>query len=139
MKKQLLVAASAVTLALFTLPALSQNLAIVNGKAVPKTRADALTQQLVRSGRPITPDIEAQIKEEVIAREIFMQEAAKRGLDATEDYRGQLELARQTILIRELFSDFQKNNPVTDADIKAEYDATTWWKRKSRPRPSWPA
>jgi len=61
MKKQLLVAASAVTLALFTLPALSQNLAIVNGKAVPKTRADALTQQLVRSGRPITPDIEAQI------------------------------------------------------------------------------
>ena len=122
MKKQLLVAASAVTLALFTLPALSQNLAIVNGKAVPKTRADALTQQLVRSGRPITPDIEAQIKEEVIAREIFMQEAAKRGLDATEDYRGQLELARQTILIRELFSDFQKNNPVTDADIKAEYD-----------------
>ncbi|MFY7905953.1 MAG: peptidylprolyl isomerase, partial [Burkholderiaceae bacterium] len=39
-----------------------------------------------------------------------------------EDYRGQLELARQTILIRELFSDFQKNNPVTDADIKAEYD-----------------
>ena len=152
MKKQLLVAASAVTLALFTLPALSQNLAIVNGKAVPKTRADALTQQLVRSGRPITPDIEAQIKEEVIAREIFMQEAAKRGLDATEDYRGQLELARQTILIRELFSDFQKNNPVTDADIKAEYDkfvAANGGKeyrarhilveKKSRPRPSWPA
>ncbi|MEY4075023.1 MAG: hypothetical protein RJA29_2380, partial [Pseudomonadota bacterium] len=41
MKKQLLVAASAVTLALVTLPALAQNLAIVNGKAVPKTRADA--------------------------------------------------------------------------------------------------
>ncbi len=122
MKKQLLVAASTIALALFTLPALSQNLAIVNGKAVPKTRADALTQQLVRSGRPITPDIEAQIKEEVIAREIFMQEAAKRGLDATEDYRGQVELARQTILIRELFADFQKTNPVTDADIKAEYD-----------------
>jgi peptidyl-prolyl cis-trans isomerase C len=122
MKKHLLVAASAISLALISLPSLSQNLAIVNGKAVPKTRADALTQQLVRSGRPITPDIEAQIKEEVIAREIFMQEAAKRGLDATEDYRGQVELARQTILIRELFADHQKNNPVTDADIKAEYD-----------------
>jgi peptidyl-prolyl cis-trans isomerase C len=34
----------------------------------------------------------------------------------------QLELARQTILIRELFSDYQKANPVTDADIQAEYD-----------------
>jgi peptidyl-prolyl cis-trans isomerase C len=31
---------------------------------------------------------EAQIKEEVIAREIFMQEARKRGLDATDDYQG---------------------------------------------------
>jgi len=122
MKKHFLAAASAMTLALCAVPALAQNLAIVNGKAVPKARADALTQQLVRSGRPVTPDIEAQIKEEVIAREIFMQEASKRGLDTSEDYRGQVELARQTILIRELFADFQKNNPVSDAEIKAEYD-----------------
>jgi peptidyl-prolyl cis-trans isomerase C len=64
----------------------------------------------------------AQIKEELIAREVFMQEARKRGLDASDDYKTQLELARQTILIRQLFADFQKKNPVTDADIKAEYD-----------------
>ena len=51
-----------------------------------------------------------------------MQEAQKRGLDATDDFKAQMELARQTILIRELFADYQKNNPVTDADVKAEYD-----------------
>ena len=51
-----------------------------------------------------------------------MQEARKRGLDATEDYKAQLELARQSILIRELFANFQKKNPVTDAEIKGEYD-----------------
>jgi peptidyl-prolyl cis-trans isomerase C len=100
----------------------AQNVAIVNGKAVPKTRVEALAQQVARSGRPVTPEIEAQIKDEVIAREVFMQEAQKKGLDATDDYRAQLELARQTILIRELFSEFQKNNPVTEADIKAEFD-----------------
>jgi peptidyl-prolyl cis-trans isomerase C len=33
-----------------------------------------------------------------------------------------MELARQTILIRSLFADYQKSNPVTDADIQAEYD-----------------
>jgi peptidyl-prolyl cis-trans isomerase C len=63
-----------------------------------------------------------QLKDEIIAREIFMQEAQKRGLDATEDFRQQMDLARQTLLIRELFADYQKTNPVTDADIKAEYD-----------------
>jgi peptidyl-prolyl cis-trans isomerase C len=101
---------------------LAQNVAIVNGKAVPKSRVEALAQQVSRSGRPVTPEVESQIKDEVIAREVFMQEAQKKGLDATDDYRSQLELARQTILIRELFAEFQKNNPVTEADIKAEFD-----------------
>jgi peptidyl-prolyl cis-trans isomerase C len=100
----------------------AQNVAIVNGKAVPKSRVEALAQQVARSGRPVTPEVESQIKDEVIAREVFMQEAQKKGLDATDDYRAQLELARQSILIRELFSEFQKNNPVTEADIKAEFD-----------------
>ena len=100
----------------------AQNIAIVNGKAVPKSRAEVLTQQLIRSGRPVTPEVEDQIKEEVIAREIFMQEAQKIGLDASSDFKEQMELARQTIMIRELFMQFQKNNPVTDAEIKSEYD-----------------
>ena len=102
--------------------ALAQNLAVVNGKPVPTSRVEALKQQVERSGRPVTPEILAQIKEELIAREIFMQEARKRGLDASEDYKAQLELARQSLLIRELFANFQKKNPVTDAEIKAEYD-----------------
>ena len=112
----------AVVLAGLSLSAAAQNIAIVNGKAVPKSRAEALAQQVARSGRPITPDVEQQIKEEVIAREIFMQEAQKRGLDASDDFKNQIELARQTILIRQLFADFQEKNAVTDADIQAEYD-----------------
>jgi peptidyl-prolyl cis-trans isomerase C len=109
-------------LAALSFSAWSQNLAIVNGKPVPSSRVEALKQQVERSGRPVTPEILAQIKEELIAREVFMQEARKRGLDASEDYKTQLELARQSLLIRELFANFQKKNPVTDAEVKAEYD-----------------
>ena len=119
MKKQML---SAALVALLAVPALAQNLAVVNGKPVPSSRVNALKQQVEASGRPVTPEVLAQIKEELIAREVFMQEAKKRGLDASDDYKTQIELARQTILIRQLFADFQKKNPVTDADIKAEYD-----------------
>lgn len=105
-----------------SLSSIAQNIAIVNGKPVPKSRVEALTQQLIRSGRPVTPEVQDQIKEEVIAREIFMQEAQKMSLDASSEYKDQMELARQTIMIRELFLDFQKKNPVTDEEIKAEYD-----------------
>jgi peptidyl-prolyl cis-trans isomerase C len=108
--------------AVLSMSAWAQNLAVVNGKPVPSSRVEALKQQVERSGRPVTPEILAQIKEELIAREIFMQEARKRGLDASEDYKAQLELARQSLLIRELFANFQKKNPVTDGEIKAEYD-----------------
>ena len=123
MKKQVLLAtAFASLLALTAQGALAQNVAIVNGKAVPKARLDALAQQVAKSGKPVTPEMQGQLREEVIAREIFMQEANKRGLAASEDYKIQMELARQTIMIRALFADYQKKNPVSEADLKAEYD-----------------
>ena len=119
MKKQMLAAA---LVALLAAPAFAQNIAVVNGKAVPTARLNALKAQIEKSGRPVTDDMLGQLKDEIIAREIFMQEARKRGLDASDEYKAQLELARQTILIRELFADFQKKNPVTDAEVQAEYD-----------------
>ena len=123
MKKQMIwTAVATAAFACLSMGANAQNIAIVNGKAVPTSRVEALAQQVARSGRPVTPEVEAQIKEEVIAREIFMQEAQKRGLDATPEYKSQIELARQTILIRELFAEFQKTSAVTDADVQAEYD-----------------
>lgn len=123
MKKQIFSAIAAATLlSALAVPAAAQNVAIVNGKPVPMARVDALAQQLARAGRPVTPEMMGQIKDEVIARELFMQEAQKLGLDASEDFKAQMELTRQAILIRELFATFQKNNPVTDAEIKAEYD-----------------
>jgi len=121
MKKQLLQAVAAAAL-LGAVPAFAQNAAIVNGKPVPKARMDMLAQQLAAAGRPVTPEMQTQLREEVVMREVFMQEAQKKGLDATDDFKAQMELARQAVLIRQLFEDFRKNNPVSDAEVKAAYD-----------------
>ena len=122
MKKQLFSALTVAALMAGAPVAFAQNVAIVNGKAVPQSRVDALVQQVTASGRQVTPEMQTQIKDEVIAREVFMQEAQVRGLDATPDFKVQMELARQTILIRSLFADYQKKNPISDEEIKAEYD-----------------
>ncbi len=122
MKKQFFSALTVAALVAGAPLAFAQNVAIVNGKAVPQSRVDTLVQQVTASGRQVTPEIQAQIKDEVIAREVFMQEAQVRGLDATPDFKVQMELARQTILIRSLFADYQKKNPISDDEIKAEYD-----------------
>ena len=105
------------------LGAQAQNIAVVNGKAVPKARVEALLTQATRQGgQARTPELEQQVRDEVVLREMFMQEAERRGMAGSADYKLQMELARQTILIRELFSEYQKKNPVTDAEVQAEYD-----------------
>ncbi len=104
------------------LGAMAQNVAVVNGKAIPKARVEALMEQAIKSGQPKTPELEAQVRDEIVLREMFQQEAEKRGLAATPSYKTQMEFARQSILIRELFNDYQTKNPVTEAAVKAEYD-----------------
>jgi peptidyl-prolyl cis-trans isomerase C len=104
------------------LPGAAQNIAIVNGKPVPKARMETLVTQATRSGQAVTPEMERQARDQLVLREIFAQEAEKRGIGGTREFRAQLELARQSLLIRELFEDHKRKNPITDAAAKAEYD-----------------
>jgi len=105
------------------LAAQAQNVALVNGKPVPKSRVESLLQQATRQGnQPRTPELEQQVRDEVVLREMFLQEAEKRGLAGSADYKAQMELARQSILIRELFADYTKRTPVAEAEMKVEYE-----------------
>lgn len=123
MKKQLLSSlVAAALLGGIALPVSAQNLAIVNGKPVPKERFETVKQQVERTGRQITPEIEARVKDQIITAEVFTQEAQKLGLDGTASFRAQMDLTRQQILINELFADYQTKNVITDAEIQAEYD-----------------
>ena len=112
----------AILFAAAALPAFAQNLAVVNGKPVPSSRADTMVKQMASQGQQDTPQLRAMVKEEMINREILMQEADRRGLSNTPDVKNQMEIARQSIVIRALVSDFIKKNPVSEADMKAEYD-----------------
>lgn len=104
------------------IPAMAQNIAVVNGKPIPSSRADVMIKQMASQGQADSPQLRGAVKEELINREILMQEADKQGLINTAEVKTQLELARQSIVIRSLIGDFVKKHPVTDADIKAEYD-----------------
>jgi peptidyl-prolyl cis-trans isomerase C len=132
MKKSSFLATSA---AFFALAALSvfaqtstissgstQNMATVNGKAVPKARLDLMMEQAAKAGQAVTPDMVDKLREAIILRELCMQEADKLGLTGSDDIKAQVDLARQLIVIRELFADYQRKNTATDADVKAEYD-----------------
>jgi peptidyl-prolyl cis-trans isomerase C len=117
------IAAAAAALALcIPLAAQAQNVAVVNGKAVPKARVDALLKQAVKPGQPVPPELEARARDVTVQQEILSQEAERRGLAATPDFKQQMELVRSRVLVDALRADFEKKNPVTEAEMKAEYD-----------------
>lgn len=117
-------AAHALALAALMAPLLAsaQNITMVNGKPVPKSRVDTLITQATRAGQQISPEMQTQARDQVVLREIFSQEATRVGIAAKPDFQAQMALARESILIRELFDDYRKKNPVSDADAQAEYD-----------------
>lgn len=104
------------------LPAMAQNLAVVNGKPVPSSRADVMVKQLTAQGQPDSPQLRDMVKQELINREILIQEADKLGLSNSAEVKNQVEIARQSIAIRALVQDYMKKNPVKDSEIQAEYD-----------------
>lgn len=103
-------------------PAAAQNAAVVNGKPIPTAKVDEFVKALEAQGRPDSPQTRELVREELIAREIFVQQADKEGLSRNKDVERQLESTRQDILIRALIREHLTKNPVTDNDIKAEYD-----------------
>ncbi|MBS0445027.1 MAG: peptidylprolyl isomerase [Proteobacteria bacterium] len=124
MKKSLLLISSAALL--LSAAAHAQNIATVNGKPVPKARVDFLMKQVAAQAesqhQQLPPDIDQRAKEKVVLDEIFAQEAEKRGIAANADFKQQLEYTRQALMIQTLFKDYTEKNPVTDAEIRAEYD-----------------
>ncbi|MCZ7558686.1 MAG: peptidylprolyl isomerase [Burkholderiaceae bacterium] len=102
--------------------AFAQNAAVVNNKPIPKQRVDDFVAALVAQGRPDTPELRAAVRDELIARELFVQEAEKKGLARNAEVQRQLDNLRQDVLIRALIRDHLKANPVKDEEIKAEYD-----------------
>jgi peptidyl-prolyl cis-trans isomerase C len=112
----------ALTISIVCATALAQNVAVVNGTAVPASRAKALTAELVRQGQQESPQLDAAVREEMINREVLMQEAERKGIPNRPDIKAQLAIAQQSVVIRALIADFLKSNPPTDAEIKARYE-----------------
>ncbi|MEY3410254.1 MAG: hypothetical protein RIS02_1981, partial [Pseudomonadota bacterium] len=85
--------------------ALAQNLAVVNGKPIPKAREDAWVKELTKQGQADSPDLRKMVKERLIQNEVLLQEATKRGIADKADVKFMLDVQRQNTLIQALLRD----------------------------------
>jgi len=100
----------------------AQNTAVVNNKPIPKAREDAWVKELSKQGQPDTPELRKMVKERLIQNEVLLQEATRRGIPDQSDVKFMLDVQRQNTLIQALLRDEMNKNPVTDDQVKAEYE-----------------
>ncbi len=105
-------------------PAVAKEDAIaeVNGVYIAKTTLADLEKEIAeRSHGQKFP--QEKLIDELVQRELLLQDANKKQLGNTAEVLAQLESAKRTLLTAADVQNFIKSNPVTDAEIKAEYDA----------------
>jgi peptidyl-prolyl cis-trans isomerase C len=97
-------------------------IAKVNGVAIPQSRLDTMIKGFAAQGQPDTPEFRARLRDELITREVLLQEAAKKGIDKNPDIVVQLELQRQGFLINAFLQDYARSNPITEDAVRKEYE-----------------
>ncbi|MDR0934660.1 MAG: peptidylprolyl isomerase [Burkholderiaceae bacterium] len=109
-------------IAAISLPVFAQNAAVVNGKPVPASQVDAFVKEFVQQGQQDTPKLRAAVTESLIMNEVLVQEAEKKKMGAIPAVKMQMETMRRNILVRALMRDFVEKHPISDAEVKKEYD-----------------
>jgi peptidyl-prolyl cis-trans isomerase C len=103
-------------------PVLAQEVATVNGTAIPDSQFNQLLSGALNQGQKDTPELRNAIKDELINRELLAQAATKEGLDKTPEAKQAWAQIRQNFLIDLYVIDYSKKHPITDDQIKAQYD-----------------
>ena len=94
----------------------------VNGVTIPPSRFAIMTQQAAGQGQADNPQVQAQIKDNLIKGEVVAQEAMKAGMDKSPEVMDQLDFVKQQLLVRAYVADYMKKNPIKDEALKAEYN-----------------
>lgn len=85
---------------------------------------DAFVKAVARkSAAELTPDEVKEAVNQFVGMQVAAESAKASGLDKDPAVKSQLELSRMNVLSESLLQRFLDANPITDADIKAEYDA----------------
>lgn len=96
--------------------------ATINGKPISKLTVDLIAKQNAGAGRADTPEARKAIIEQLAMQLLVADEAVKKGLDKTPEFKEQVEMIKQSTLANAYVADYFKNNPVSDSTLKAEYD-----------------
>ena len=106
----------------FALAQEEEAIATVNGVLIPKSRFDLLVISQTSQGQQDTPAFREELREIMITREVLVQEAERREMDQSDDYKAQLGAMEQQLLITMLFNQLIIELEPSEEAMRAEYE-----------------
>jgi peptidyl-prolyl cis-trans isomerase C len=96
--------------------------ATVNGKPIKQSLVDFILKDAAAQGQKLDDNSKGLVVNRLITQEVVIQEAQKAGLDKQADFQARLELSNRELLINAYLQDYNKKHPISEAEIKAEYE-----------------
>jgi peptidyl-prolyl cis-trans isomerase C len=97
-------------------------IATVNGTPISKALFDLSLQGAIAQGQKDTSQLRDSIRNELINRQLIVQEVISQGLDKEVDMQAQIAQLRQNLYLQVLVDDHFKKNPITNEMLKEEYE-----------------
>ncbi len=94
----------------------------VNGSKIYSSQVNEMVSMAVSNGAKDSPELRQSILNDLIVREVIIQDIKKIGLLNKDNNVLKLKLAQQNTMLDLWFAEYFKSHPITDDDIKAEYD-----------------
>jgi len=101
----------------------SDVIAVVNGKDIYGNDFSAYVKQR-KAGKPKGSNVsDSRLLDEFINFELAVQDAEKKGLQNDAALKKNLTNQRRTLLVNAAFNDFITNNPLTDDEMRKDYES----------------
>jgi peptidyl-prolyl cis-trans isomerase C len=97
-------------------------IATVNGAPISKGLFDLNLQAAIAQGQKDSLQLREAIKNELINRQLIMQEVMKQGLDKEIDLQDQITQLKQNLYLQVLIEDHFKKNPISNEQLREEYN-----------------
>ncbi len=94
----------------------------VNNVPVSQEYADLFINEQKAQGAQDSPDLHNAVREELIRRELIVQQAKKDRFDKRPEVAAQITAASQAQLIRAYIQDYAESHPIPETKLRADYD-----------------
>jgi parvulin-like peptidyl-prolyl isomerase len=107
-------------------PAFAQDaakpVAVVNGVRIEQQAFDQLLQQAIKQGSPDSAQLRGRVRDQLIARELFLQQATSRNLDTDPQVQAAVEEAKKNAMIARYLKDAIRPRQISEDELHEQYE-----------------